>query len=543
MNRSVLLKIKYICVSIAAVVVMLTLILTGCSKVKEETNTSAVIEQADYVNESDKISHETDTDTQNEDSGISTDENALAEGEYEVYLSLAGGSGRASITSPAKAEYTNGEIILTIEWSSPNYDYMIVNGKKYLPVNEEGNSVFNIPAASLECSMEVTADTVAMGTPHEIEYVITVSQDAETAVYADYSETSEGNEEVSNWLKNHAVTGKMDLKYAEKFGVMYLDDKYCVVSINGTDYYLITDDKTDNNDIPEDLPDCVSILHKSMNNIYVVSTSSMDYFITLDELDKVAFTSFEKKDVKNEKLVKCMDLGEIEYAGKYSAPDYELILSKGCNLVVENTMITHAPGVLEQLHKLKINTMIDYSSHEDTPYGRMEWIKLYGLLCGCEEKAEKIFSDKEKALSGLYHKSEKTVAYFYITESGSVVVRKNQDYIPKLINIAGGEYIFDGDSDYDGTGTMSIQKEDFFEEVMDCDYLIYCSTISGAINSIDELISKCAVLKNTKAYREGNIFCTTDNIYLSVMEMPEIAQDINGAINGEKTEKYLYRLY
>ena len=102
----------------------------------------------------------------------------LGNGTYEAEVILEGGSGRASITSPAVLTLKEGEAVLTVEWSSPNYDYMLVDGEKYLPTaNEEGNSVFTIPAAALDTPLEVIADTVAMSKPHEIEYTITIKGD------------------------------------------------------------------------------------------------------------------------------------------------------------------------------------------------------------------------------------------------------------------------------------------------------------------------------------------------------------------------------
>ena len=96
----------------------------------------------------------------------------LSDGTYTVEVSLAGGSGKASVDSPADIKVENGECIATIVWSSPNYDYMVVNGEKYLPVNTEGNSVFEIPVTIFDKNMKVIADTTAMSEPHEIEYTL-----------------------------------------------------------------------------------------------------------------------------------------------------------------------------------------------------------------------------------------------------------------------------------------------------------------------------------------------------------------------------------
>ena len=104
----------------------------------------------------------------------------ISDGTYTVEIDFEGGSGKASISSPATINVADGKITATFEWSSPNYDYMLVDGEKYLPVNEDGNSVFEIPVASLDEPMTVIGDTVAMSKPHEIEYTITFHPDTVT---------------------------------------------------------------------------------------------------------------------------------------------------------------------------------------------------------------------------------------------------------------------------------------------------------------------------------------------------------------------------
>ena len=96
-----------------------------------------------------------------------------ADGTYTAAVVLEGGSGRATVESPAALTVAEGKMTATIVWSSPNYDYMIVDGEKYLPTNTEGNSTFEIPVAALGTPLAVTADTVAMSKPHEIEYTLT----------------------------------------------------------------------------------------------------------------------------------------------------------------------------------------------------------------------------------------------------------------------------------------------------------------------------------------------------------------------------------
>ena len=102
-----------------------------------------------------------------------------ADGSYTCEVTLEGGSGRATVDSPAALTVADGKMTATIVWSSPNYDYMIVDGEKYLPTNTEGNSTFEIPVSALGAPLSVVADTVAMSTPHEIEYTLTFSAPSE----------------------------------------------------------------------------------------------------------------------------------------------------------------------------------------------------------------------------------------------------------------------------------------------------------------------------------------------------------------------------
>ena len=101
----------------------------------------------------------------------------LEDGIYTVELAFEGGSGKAKVLSPATVTVSGENVTATIQWSSPNYDYMIVDGEKYLPVNTEGDSVFEIPVLFFDKPMDVIGDTVAMSKPHEIEYALTFYSD------------------------------------------------------------------------------------------------------------------------------------------------------------------------------------------------------------------------------------------------------------------------------------------------------------------------------------------------------------------------------
>lgn len=112
--------------------------------------------------------------TEDSEGGVATfDLSTVEDGSYTIELTMEGGSGRASIQSPAQLAIADGAATAILEWSSPNYDYMLVNGEKYLPVNTEGNSVFEVPVEALDAPLTMIGDTVAMSTPHEVEYTVT----------------------------------------------------------------------------------------------------------------------------------------------------------------------------------------------------------------------------------------------------------------------------------------------------------------------------------------------------------------------------------
>ncbi|MBO5279151.1 MAG: sirohydrochlorin cobaltochelatase [Lachnospiraceae bacterium] len=119
--------------------------------------------------------------TDTEEESVSTEVKA-EDGTYTIEVTLGGGSGKTTVISPAAITVTGDTVIATIEWSSPNYDYMLVDGVKYLPVNTEGNSVFEIPVSAFDTEIAVIGDTVAMSKPHEVEYTLTFHSDTMKAV-------------------------------------------------------------------------------------------------------------------------------------------------------------------------------------------------------------------------------------------------------------------------------------------------------------------------------------------------------------------------
>lgn len=338
-------------------------------------------------------------------------------------------------------------------------------------------------------------------------------------------------------------TGSMELTCAEEFSVDYYEDGYALITISNGDRYLVVPEGEKS---PEDLEEGIVPIQQPVSNVYLAASATMDIFVALDSLDAVRFSALKADSWYIEDARAAMENGDILYAGKYSAPDYEQILAGNCGLAIENTMIYHTPEVKEQLEKFGIPVLVDYSSYETNPLGRTEWVKLYGLLTGQEQKAEVLFKEQADAFAaiGEEERTDKTVAFFYITSNGEVNVRKSSDYLPKMIDLAGGSYIFThlGDKDDTASSTMSMQMEEFYAAAKDADYLIYNSTIEGELNSVEDLLEKSSLMKNFKAVKEGNVYCTTKNLYQSSMELGTMISDIHKMLTGEEGLTYIYKL-
>lgn len=344
--------------------------------------------------------------------------------------------------------------------------------------------------------------------------------------------------------KKLVYEGSMELKYAENFSVDYYEGGYrLMTTMDGTQLLVVPEA----GEVPENLEEEIIVLKQPLENLYLVSSSVMDMFVKLDALDTISLSGQKEENWYIEKAREAMAGGEILYAGKYNKPDYELIVSKNCTLAIENMMISHSPGVIEMMEDFGIPVMIEYSSYESHPLGRMEWIKFFGVLTGKEEEAQEIFAKQETILEKVTadERTDKTVAFFYITSNGLAQVRVSSDYIPKMIELAGGRYIFENIGDADShRSTMNMQIEEFYDGAKDADFIIYNSSIDGGVASMEELIDKCGALGDFKAVQEGNVWCTTNDMYQQSMAIADMIEDIHAMLmgKGEEQMKYLFRL-
>lgn len=492
------------------------------------------------------------------------------DGTYQMEVELLGGSGRASVTSPAKVEIKDGKAVATLEWSSPNYDYMVVDGEKYLPVNTEGNSVFQIPVEAFDQDIAVIADTVAMSTPHEIEYTLNfhAGENGQNAAKADTTgqEDSDGAEKGQQTAAvggNPAKTAaapltydhSMELSYAENFAVDYYEGGYKLLTtrLNGDRILIVPKHQQAPKDAEalvspsaEGEPGKLIVLQEPVKNLYLVASSVMDMFAQLDSMDAISMCGLKEEDWYIPAAKQAMKEGTLLYAGKYSQPDYELLLSQNCSMAIENSMIYHTPEVMEKLDEFGIPTLVEYSSYEEHPLGRVEWVRFFGALLDQEEKADQLFEKQKEALKRVEAEEStgKTVAFFYITSNGLVQVRQSTDYIPKMIELAGGKYVFENLGDPDSRrSTVNLQLEDFYDGAQDADFLVYNTTIDRQVQTLEDLLKKCSLLKDFKAVKNHQVWCTTEDMYQQSMSAGNLIEDFHRMLTGDDKEtRYLYRL-
>ena len=334
----------------------------------------------------------------------------------------------------------------------------------------------------------------------------------------------------------------MDLEYANEFTVDYYVGGYALIEVIGDCRYLVV---PEGREVPEGLDGSIKVLQQPLDTIYLQATSAMALFDRIDGLGSIRLVGTRKDGWYVENAVKAMEEGKMLFSGSYSQPDYELMVEEGCNLAVESTMILHAPKVQEMIEQLGIPVFVEHASYEKHPLGRTEWVKVYGVMLDKEKEAEDFFKTQTEAIRQFrdLENTGKTVAFFYLASNGSVNVRATTDYVPKMIEIAGGNYIFTNISDPDTKrSSISLTMEEFYNTAVGADYLIYNATIDDPIYTIDELIAKDSLFADFKAVKSGDVWCTGKYLFQATDITGELIVDFNHMLMGLEDMRFLYKL-
>lgn len=339
-------------------------------------------------------------------------------------------------------------------------------------------------------------------------------------------------------------TGSMKLHYAEHFSVDFYDGGPAKLTVGKESEYLLLPDGAP---VPPGLEE-IQRIKIPVEQVYLASSSAADLFLQAGAIETVRFTGTAENNWQIPEMREALAEERILYAGKYSTPDYELLLSEGCELAVENTMILHSPATKEMLQSLGIPVLVEYSSYEPHPLGRVEWIRLYGLLTGRTEEADRFFARQEELFRSVENRwtGSKSVAFFYLSPNGGVVVRRQEDYVTKMIEFAGGHSaLTDLPEQENALSTVTIQMESFYEQARDADVLIYNSTTAGDVENMQQFLGLSPLLQDFRAVHEGNVWCTEMSMFQRSSAAAGIIAELRAVLQEEtegKPLQYLHRI-
>jgi iron complex transport system substrate-binding protein len=337
-------------------------------------------------------------------------------------------------------------------------------------------------------------------------------------------------------------TDSLPLQYAKCFTVDYYDGGYKLFCLSDGGRYLTVPEGAQ---VPEGISDDIVVLQQPLGDLYMVASDTMCLFDALDALDSITVSGISEDNWYIPSAQEAMKSGKIAYGGKYSAPDYELLLGKKVSLSIQSTMINHTPDVREKLIELGIPVFTEMSSYESEPLGRTEWVKCYGALLDMEDEAQALFDEQIEQVKSIESvDTGKTVAFFYINSNGAAIVRKPGDYVTKMIDQAGGDYIFSElDEANDSMSSVTLEMERFYAIAKDADIIIYNSSIDSSVDSVDALVRKNQLLNDFAAVKNGDVWVTDQNMYQQMMQTGRIIADFNTIVTGSGVETtYVHKL-
>jgi iron complex transport system substrate-binding protein len=357
---------------------------------------------------------------------------------------------------------------------------------------------------------------------------------AETEVSTEEStETTEATEATTeeNYDGQLVSDGEMELEYAENFHIELYKGGYRMITAGTLDVqYLVVPEGMS---VPADLDDNVKVLQLPIEHAYVSSTGMMSLIAAIGALDHVSLVATDVDGWYIDDIVEKMNSGEITYSGSYKEPDYELMASNEIQLHVDTTMIDSCPEVLDKFAELGIPSLVETSSKESSPLGRVEWVKLFGVLFEKEAEAEEYFNAQKALVEGATAAESTgiTVAMGYITSSGKCYSRNGGDYMAQMIGMAGGEYIL-ADMEPEKSGNTNMTFEEWYAANKDADYLFYVNFALG-FNSIDEMIAYNPLFADFKAVQNGNVWVTSKDFTQSTAAVASIIADMNTILTSE----------
>ncbi len=356
------------------------------------------------------------------------------------------------------------------------------------------------------------------------------------------NEQAAGNEQTEeNYDGKLVFDHSMELKYAKCFSVDYYKGGYKLIKLIDDTTMLVVPEGMS---VPADKPENAIVLQQPVTNILVSSTPVTSLINSIGALDAISLTTYDADSWYIDDVKQAILDGKITYIGDYKAPDYEMITAAGTKFAFFSTMLTD--DVKEQLINIGVDVALDQSAQEDHPLARVEWAKLYGAIFNKEENAEEVFNTQAKYVDELskLDKTGKTVSMFYITSKGVLYARNADDYMAKMIALAGGEYAL-SDVGVGETGTAKMEMEAFFDKAKDSDYIVYIWSMGGKPENLAAFIERADILADMKAVKEGNVWCTTPDYFQIQNTIGSMINDIRLMMDADASTDnltYLFRL-
>lgn len=353
------------------------------------------------------------------------------------------------------------------------------------------------------------------------------------------SQQSEQTEE--NYDGKLVFDHSMELKYAKCFSVDYYKGGYKLIKLVDDSAILVVPEGMS---VPADKPENAVVLQQPVSNILVSSTPVTSLINSIGALDSISLTTYDADSWYIDDVKQAILDGKITYIGDYKAPDYEMITAAGITFAFFSTMLTD--DVKEQLQNIGVDVILDQSAQEDHPLARVEWAKLYGAIFNKEDNAETVFNTQANYVDELskLEKTGKTVAMFYITSKGVLYARNADDYMAKMIALAGGDYVL-SDVGVGETGTVKMEMEAFFDKAKDADYIVYIWSMGGKPETLAAFTERAEILGDMKAVKEGNVWCTTPDYFQIQNTIGSMINDIRLMMDADASTDnltYLFRL-
>lgn len=354
-----------------------------------------------------------------------------------------------------------------------------------------------------------------------------------------------GRETVDESVHQMLVSeGIMELEYAELFRIEQFQGGYRMITAGtgGHRYLVVPEDM----DVPAELDEDIYVLKQPINKLYVASTSIVSLIDAIGALECVPLVGTDIGGWYLENVITAMENGRVQFGGKFSQPNYEVITGEEIQFHINNTMVDSKPEVLEKFEELGIPTLVENSSKEAHPLARVEWVKLLGVLLNREEEAARYFEEQKALLNSVTAEVPfgKTVAMGYMA-GDKCYVRNGGDYCAQLIKMAGGTYVC-ADTEPEKGGNSTMAFEEWYVRFKDADYLFYMN-FTDKFYSIEEMVASNPLFLDFKAVQNGNVWVTSPAFHQSVADIASIVVDMHTILASEDpsqvTTEHLIKIF